>query len=178
LGFCHSFVIKTFVIRHFLDTQDRHLHARLMNSLNRFADPFYCATRLIVGLMFASHGGQLVLGMFGGMPGSGNLMMQVGGWIQLVGGLLIAFGLLTRLAAFISSGEMAVAYFMIHVANAPTPMAKFFPISSAGPQVSNKGELAIFYCWFFLFVVFYGAGHWSIDALMSKRNAAGAMPST
>ncbi len=145
-----------------------------MNSLNRFADPFYCITRLIVGLMFASHGGQLVLGMFGGMPGSDQPMMQVGGWIQLIGGLLIAFGLLTRLAAFICSGEMAVAYFMIHVANAPTPMAKFFPISSAGPQVSNKGELAIFYCWFFLFVVFYGAGRWSIDALIGKGKAASA----
>src|SRR6266513_3236979 len=116
-----------------------------MNSLNRFADPFYCITRLIVGLMFASHGGQLVLGMFGGMPGSENMMMQVGGWIQLVGGLLIAFGLLTRLAAFICSGEMAVAYFMIHVANAPTPAAQFFPIL-------NHGELAVFYCWFFFFV--------------------------
>jgi uncharacterized membrane protein YphA (DoxX/SURF4 family) len=67
---------------------------------------------------------------------------------------------------------------MIHVANAPTPMAKFFPISSAGPQVSNKGELAIFYCWFFLFVVFYGAGRWSIDALMGKRKAAPVTPST
>src|SRR5260370_1297451 len=48
-----------------------------MNSLNRFADPFYCLTRLIVGLMFASHGGQLVLGMFGGIPGSYNMMMDV-----------------------------------------------------------------------------------------------------
>jgi putative oxidoreductase len=145
-----------------------------MNSLNRFADPFYCITRLIVGLMFASHGGQLVLGMFGGMAGSDQTMMQVGGWIQLVGGLLIAFGLLTRLAAFICSGEMAVAYFMIHVANAATPIAKFFPISSAGPEFSNKGELAIFYCWFFLFVVFYGAGRWSIDALIGKGKAATA----
>ena len=149
-----------------------------MNALNRFADPFYCITRLIVGLMFASHGGQLVLGMFGGMPGSDNMMMQVGGWIQLVGGLLIAFGFLTRLAAFICSGEMAVAYFMIHVANAPTPMAKFFPISSAGPQVSNKGELAVFYCWFFLFVVFYGAGHWSIDAWIRKGKTAAATATT
>jgi putative oxidoreductase len=149
-----------------------------LNSLNRFADPFYCITRLIVGLMFASHGGQLVLGMFGGMPGSDQPMMQLGGWIQLVGGLLIAFGLLTRLAAFICSGEMAVAYFMIHVANAPTPMAKFFPISSAGPQVSNKGELAIFYSWFFLFVVFYGAGRWSIDALWCKDRASTTTPST
>src|SRR5713226_4405846 len=145
-----------------------------MNSLNRFADPVYCVTRLIVGLMFASHGGQLVLGMFGGMSGSGEPMMQVGGWVQLVGGFLIAFGLLTRLAAFIASGEMAVAYFMIHVANAATPMAKFFPISSAGPQFSNKGELAVFYCWFFLFVVFYGAGRWSIDGLICKGKAAAA----
>jgi putative oxidoreductase len=134
-----------------------------MDSLNRFADPFYCLTRLIVGLMFASHGGQLVLGMFGGMPGSDKMM--------------IAFGLFTRLAAFICSGEMAVAYFMIHVANAQTPMAKFFPISSAGLQVSNKGELAIFYCWFFLFVFFYGPGRWSLDAIFCRKSAA-ATPST
>jgi putative oxidoreductase len=112
------------------------------------------------------------------MPGADNMMMQVGGWVQLVGGLLIAFGFLTRLAAFISSGEMAVAYFMIHVGNATTPMAKFFPISSAGPQFSNKGELAIFYCWFFLFAVFYGAGRWSIDALIRTGKAAAATPST
>src|SRR5438477_2656279 len=130
-----------------------------MNPLNRFADPFYCMTRLIVGLMFASHGGQLVLGMFGGMPGSDNMMMQVGGWVQLVGGFLIAFGLFTRLAAFISSGEMAVAYFIIHVANATTPAAKFFPIL-------NKGELAVFYCWVFFFIFFYGAGWLSLDAIV------------
>ena len=138
-----------------------------MNSLNRFTDPVYCIMRLIVGLMLASHGGQLVLGMFGGMSGSDEMMMQVGGWIQLVGGLLIAFGLLTRLAAFILCGEMAVAYFMVHVGGAPTPPAKFFPIL-------NRGELALFYSWFFLFVVFYGAGRWSIDALIGKGKAATA----
>ena len=136
-----------------------------MNSLNRFTDPVYCLMRLIVGLMFASHGGQLVLGMFGGMPGSNNAFTQTGGWIQLIGGFLIAFGLFTRLSAFICSGEMAVAYFMIHVANAATPMAKFFPIA-------NKGELAVFYCWVFFFMVFYGPGRWSIDALMCKRKGA------
>jgi putative oxidoreductase len=135
-----------------------------MNSLNRFADPVYCIMRLIVGLMLASHGAQLVLGMFG--PSSDNPMMQVGGWIQLVGGFLVAFGLLTRLAAFILSGEMAVAYFMIHVGGAATPPAKFFPIL-------NKGELAVFYCWFFLFIFFYGPGRWSIDALIGKGKTAG-----
>ena len=120
--------------------------------------------RLIVGLMFASHGGQLVLGMFGGMPGSNNPLSQTGGWIQLIGGFLIAFGLLTRISAFICSGEMAVAYFMFHVATATTPMAKFFPIA-------NKGELAVFYCWVFLFICFYGPGRWSLDALIRKGPA-------
>jgi putative oxidoreductase len=143
-----------------------------MNFLNRYADVVYCLMRPIVGLMFACHGGQLILGMFGGMPGSEKAIIQVGGWIQLVGGFLIAFGLLTRLAAFICSGTMAVAYFMFHVANAATPMAKFFPIASAGPEFSNKGELAVFYCWVFFFIFFYGAGRWSIDALIKHRSSA------
>ena len=127
--------------------------------------------RVIAGLMLACHGLQLVFGMFGGMPGSGNAWLQVGGWIQLIGGFLIAFGLLTRLAAFLCSGMMAVAYFKFHVAGAATLSAKFFPISSAGPQFSNKGELAVFYCWVFFFMVFYGPGRWSIDALMGKKKA-------
>jgi putative oxidoreductase len=132
-----------------------------MNFLNRYADPVYCIMRIIVGLMFACHGGQLVLGMFGGMPGSDKPMMVGGGSVQLIGGFLIAFGLLTRLAAFISSGEMAVAYFMLHVGSAATPEAKFFPIL-------NHGELAVFYCWVFFFMVFYGAGRWSIDSFWCK----------
>jgi putative oxidoreductase len=143
-----------------------------MNFLNRYTDTVYCMMRLIVGLMLACHGGQLVLGMFGGMPGPPNAMTQIGGWIQLIGGFLIAFGLLTRLAAFICSGTFAVAYFMFHVASATTPMAKFFPIASAGPQYSNHGELAVFYCWVFFFMFFYGPGRWSIDALIGRGRAA------
>jgi putative oxidoreductase len=126
--------------------------------------------RLIVGLMLACHGAQLVLGMFGGIPGSDQMISQVGGWIQLVGGFLIAFGLLTRLATFICSGMFAVAYFTMHVATATTPMAKFFPIASAGPQFSNHGELAVFYCWVFFFMFFYGPGRWSIDALWCRKD--------
>src|SRR2546421_6716306 len=101
-----------------------------MNFLNRYADTVYCIMRLIVGLMFASHGGQLVLGMFGGMPGADNMMMQVGGWVQLVGGVLISFWFLKPLAPVISRGEMAVAHFLIYVGSAPTPMAKVFPLSN------------------------------------------------
>jgi len=138
-----------------------------MNALNRYVDPVYCILRLMAGLMLACHGAQLVLGQFGGMQGSGNPVSQIGGWLQLVGGLLVAFGLLTRVAAFILSGEMAVAYFMFHVGHAATTMAKIFPIV-------NKGELAVFYCWFFLFVFFYGPGRWSIDALIGQSSAPAA----
>src|SRR5207247_9551911 len=130
-----------------------------MNSLNRFTDPAYCLMRLIFGLNFCSHGGQLLFGMFGGMPGSNGSLLQLWGWICLVGGFLIAFGLLTRLAAFVSSGTMAVAYFMVHAPH------NFFPIA-------NQGERAVFYSWVFLFIFFYGPGRWSIDAMIGKEKAA------
>jgi putative oxidoreductase len=142
-----------------------------MNALSRYTDPVYCIMRLIVGLLLACHGGQLVLGMFGGMPGSEKMIIHVGGWIQLVGGFLIAFGLLTRFAAFICSGMFAVAYFMMHVAPATTPTARFFPIA-------NHGELAVMYCWVFLFMVFYGAGRWSLDALFTRNRVVTAGEST
>ena len=134
-----------------------------MNALNRFADPVYCITRLIVGLLFASHGGQKILGFPPGGHGMPTEMIGIlGAWIELVCGLLIAVGLLTRLAAFIASGEMAVAYFMVHAPN------HLFPIV-------NKGESAVFYCWFFFFAIFYGAGLWSIDAFLSKGKARTGM---
>jgi putative oxidoreductase len=134
-----------------------------MNALNRFTDPVYCIMRLIVGLNFASHGGQLLFGMFGAMPGSNTPLLQLCGWICLVGGFLIAFGLFTRLAAFISSGTMAVAYFMVHAPKS------FFPIV-------NKGELAAFYSLFFLFVIFYGPGRWSLDAMFCQKSSTATSP--
>jgi putative oxidoreductase len=147
-----------------------------MNSLNRFADPVYCVMRLIVGLVFACHGGQKLLGFPGGGHGGAQGLMLLGGIIELVGGLMIAFGFLTRFAAFISAGEMAVAYFMVHAAgkaigHAPTPTEQFFPIL-------NKGELAVVLCWLFLFMVFYGSGRWSIDAMIGRGKATAATVST
>jgi putative oxidoreductase len=135
-----------------------------MNSLNRFADPIYCITRLIVGLMFACHGGQKILGFppggHGMPPGA---MGAIGAWVELLCGFLVAFGLITRLAAFIASGEMAVAYFMVHAPN------NFFPIQ-------NHGESAVFYCWFFFFAIFYGSGRWSLDALFARSKAVATAP--
>ena len=132
--------------------------------MNRIADPVYCVLRLIAGLMFACWGAKLVLGMFGGTPPPMEPILAAAGWIELIGGLLIAVGLLTRPAAFICSGTMAVAYFMVHAPHG------FFPLV-------NQGEKAVFYCWFFLFVFFYGPGRWSVDALIGKGRSATATPS-
>lgn len=137
----------------------------LMNALNRWTDPVYCLMRLIVGLLFACHGGQKILNFPPGGHGMGEGLMLVGAWIELIGGFLIAFGLFTRIAALIASGEMAVGYFMFHAGQAPSSDAKFFPIL-------NHGEPAVIYCWIFLFMVFYGAGLWSIDALIARSRTA------
>lgn len=135
-----------------------------MNVLNRYADTIYCIARLITGLMYACHGGQKILnfppGGHGMPPG---VMGLLGASIELAGGFLIAFGFLTRFAAFFASGEMAVAYFTVHA------KMGFFPIQ-------NHGELAVLNCWFFLFVLFYGAGRWSLDALLFRKGAPAATP--
>lgn len=131
-----------------------------MNSLSRYADTVFCIMRLIVGLLFACHGGQKILGFPPGGHGAPTDMIGLlGAWIELGAGFLIAFGFLTRIAAFISSGEMAVGYFMAHA------QGGFFPIQ-------NHGEAAVMYCFVFLFILFYGPGRWSIDAMMSRGKEA------
>lgn len=137
-----------------------------MTFLNRFADPVYCIVRLIVGLVYACHGGQKLFGFPGGGHGVDGLAF-VAGIVELIAGLLIAFGLFTRIAAFFASGEMAVAYFTFYVGPVPTLEAKFFPIM-------NGGELALLNCWVFFFIVFYGPGRWSIDALWRQERSSAA----
>ena len=134
-----------------------------MNFLNRYADTIYCIMRLIVGLLFACHGGQKLLGFPPGGHGAGEGLMLLGAWIELVCGLLIAFGFLTRIGALLASGEMAVGYFMFHAPGG------FFPIQ-------NHGEPAVVYCFVFLFILFYGPGWLSIDALTSRSRAGATVP--
>lgn len=129
-----------------------------MNSLNRFADPVYCVLRFLAGVMFACHGLDKIFGTFGGHRG-GPPIILVGGWIEMICGFLIAIGLLTRIAAFISSGEMAVAFFMMHAKNGVLV-----------PYV-NKGELAVVYCFIFLFMFFYGPGRLSLDSMFARGKA-------
>ena len=107
--------------------------------------------RILAGTMFACHGAQKVLGAFGGMPpGAPQWIVWTAGPIELVGGTLIALGLLTRPVAFVASGLMAVAYFHGHA------RMGFFP-------KVNQGELAVLYCWLFLYIAAAGPGAFALD---------------
>ncbi len=117
--------------------------------------------RIGAGLFFLLHGGQKLLGWFGGLGGQGataELATQMGiaGALELAGGTLILIGLFTKPTAFIVSGEMAVAYFTAHFGRG------FWPIQ-------NQGEPAVLFALIFLFLAFNGAGPMSVDAWMSGR---------
>jgi putative oxidoreductase len=128
--------------------------------IGRFAPQLYAILRIVAGLMFALHGTQKVLGWPGpDPPMRGIPVVLAGGLIELVGGLLIALGLFASFAAFICSGEMAVAYWWKHA-----------PGNSFWPTV-NQGELAVLYCFLFLYIAAAGAGIWSIDAARRRGGA-------
>ncbi len=124
--------------------------------LGNYSSHFYALLRIVAGIMFAMHGSQKLLGW----PGDGQTvelasMMGVAGIIELVGGILIAIGFLTSWAAFISSGQMAVAFFMAHFPQDWNPLV-------------NQGETAVLYCFLFLYMAARGSGIWSVDAAMNR----------
>jgi putative oxidoreductase len=112
---------------------------------SRVADVAYLLLRLLAGLLFAEHGLQKLFGLLGGsrMP----LMSELGlaGVIELAAGVMVAFGVFPRWAALVASGEMAVAYFTMHAPQG------FWP-------AQNHGELAVLYCFIFLFIAARGGG--------------------
>jgi putative oxidoreductase len=126
--------------------------------LGRVHSHVFALFRIVIGLLFACHGGQKLLGFPPGGHGRPPLasLFGIGGIIELVCGLLVAVGLLGSVAAFIASGEMAVAYFMAHAPHG------FWPIE-------NKGELAVVYCFVFLYIAAHGSGDWSIDSRIKPR---------
>jgi putative oxidoreductase len=113
--------------------------------------------RIIAGLMFMQHGLTKYFGFPVASPAGFQAMSLAGagGMIEIVAGALIAIGLFARIAAFLASGEMAIGYFMFHFPKG------FFP-------QANQGELAIFYCFFFLYIALEGGGPWSVDAARSR----------
>jgi putative oxidoreductase len=121
----------------------------------RYSDHVFAITRIIFAFLFFCHGAQKLFGMFGGHGTHGQPLFLAGGIIEVFGGILISVGLGTRIAAFIASGELAVAYFLFHAPHS------FWPIF-------NHGEIVVALCFFFLYVAARGAGRFSLDALLHR----------
>jgi len=123
----------------------------MMKFLSRFEPIAFAALRIVAGFLFSCHGAQKLFGAFGGHQVTVHApLMLAAAIIEFGGGVLILLGLATRIAAFIASGEMAVAYFTTHAGRA------IFPIQ-------NGGELAVVYCFLFLFIACHGAGKFAVE---------------
>ncbi len=133
-----------------------------MPALNFWEPHARSLLRIIAGFTFSLHGFQKLFGMFGGMGGKGAAatvfsQMWVAGALEAVGGLLLILGLFTRPVAFLLCGEMAVAYFKSHFPRG------FWPIR-------NGGELAVLYCFLFLYLLTAGPGPWSFDRIFRNKS--------
>jgi putative oxidoreductase len=130
-----------------------------MPNLTAWSPRVLSVLRIITALLFMEHG---LMKMFHfpapqpGVPDPLPILLVVAAWIEIIGGGLIALGLFTRIAAFVCSGEMAAAYFMMHASQS------FWP-------AVNQGDGAILFCFVFLYLVFAGPGPWSLDRALLKR---------
>jgi putative oxidoreductase len=130
-----------------------------MPNLDVWAPRVLSLLRVITALLFMQHGLMKLWEFPGpqeGAPDPLPPLLLAAAWIETVGGALIALGLFTRVAAFVCSGQMAVAYFTAHASQG------FWP-------ALNHGELAIMFSFVFFYLVFAGPGVWSVDALVRKR---------
>ena len=116
---------------------------------------------IIAGAMLTFHGGQKIFGVLPEHQPPVGSLLWIGGLLELVCGSAIALGLSTRMAAFLASGMLAVAYFQFHW--------KFRFDSGFFPTV-NQGELAVLYCFAFLYVACKGSGTWSLDTRRPERS--------
>lgn len=124
--------------------------------LGKFTSEIFAILRIVAGFMFAMHGTQKLFGWPGGRDTVELFsLMGLAGVIEFVGGIMIMIGFFASIAAFISSGEMAVAFFMAHAPEHWSP-------------VVNGGEPSVLYCFLFLYIAARGAGIWSIDANRKK----------
>lgn len=123
--------------------------------------------RIFAGALICQHGAQKLFGLLGGVDGAGaalGLQMSlpgIAGPLEFFGGLLIMFGLFTRAAAFILSGEMAVIYFLMHFSKG------FWPIT-------NRGELPVILCFVYLYLAATGSGIFSLDQLRTRGKQSSA----
>ena len=124
----------------------------------RYSEETYAAMRIVLAFLFACHGAQKYFGVLGGTVQIHTVKGAIAGTIELIGGTLIGLGLFTRIAAFIASGEMAVAFFWVHMKRG------FWPII-------NKGELPVALCFAFLYIASKGAGRYSLDHLLRSKSS-------
>lgn len=125
-----------------------------MKFLSKLSDEAYALLRMISGFLFSFHGLQKIFGILSSRPQPVfGTQIWIGGLIELVCGLAIMVGFKTRIAAFLASGTMAVAYMQFHWR---------FQMNSAFFPVVNQGELAVLYCFLFLYMACRGGGKWSI----------------
>ncbi|MGH9470114.1 MAG: DoxX family protein [Terriglobia bacterium] len=118
--------------------------------------------RIVVGFTFSCHGWQKLFGAFGGIHGHAapfGHLLWFAAVIETVGGALVLLGLFTSPAAFILAGEMAFAFFIVHYPHGPIP-------------IRNGGELAVVYCFVFLFLCAAGPGPVSLDRAFRRRRAS------
>lgn len=121
-----------------------------MPFLRPYSEYTYALLRIVAGFLFAFHGAQKLFGLFGGTARELMSVMGLAGVIEFFGGLLVMAGLFTGPAAFLASGQMAVAYFWRH------QPAAFWPIQ-------NSGELSALYCFVFLYIACRGTGRWGLS---------------
>jgi putative oxidoreductase len=126
--------------------------------MQRAAQITHVLLRIVAGFLFMQHGGQKLLGWYGGMGGPLPPLMMVAGLLEAFGGLAVMLGLFTRPVAFLLSGEMAVAYFMAHFPKGLLPL-------------QNHGEAPALFSFIFLFFAGNGAGGFSLDAMLRRGRA-------
>lgn len=117
--------------------------------LGKYSDLLYTALRIVAGLLWAQHGAQKLFGVLGATGRATAPLMMTAGAIEFFGGLAIALGVFTSWVAFVAAGEMAVAYFRAHLPQG------FWPIV-------NRGELAVLYCFIYLYVASRGGGRFTL----------------
>jgi putative oxidoreductase len=133
----------------------------------RYAPTTYALFRIVFGFLFLCFGLQKVLGLFGGQQAALMSLQGAAGVIETACGLLIMIGLFTKPAAFLASGEMAVAFWYIHVSVIGLgPKGPGLPMGLL--PIMNMGIDSVAFCFAFLYVATRGAGIWSVDAMLGK----------
>ena len=124
--------------------------------LGRLEPLAYAAMRIVLAFLYWSHGVRWLFGIFGGRPAAPLTLVWVAGVIETIAGTLIGLGVWTSCAALVASGEMAVAYFIVHIHRGYLP-------------IHNGGEITVALCFAFLYIATRGSGTLSIDRLRGKK---------